>query len=243
MTNDELLNRLSEGNLTAFDEMRAEPLVPELHAYLERDERWEMLRHPLVYDVPYSGLGGLMNRRLEAKRAAVIEAAKNGDIEHLVWLHERPWRLWAFLREEVGIDMEMYEPEECPSLWEMDERAQQLALSIWSDSENITFYQRWWMALFAPESRFRAGRVLADEEGKRLWEHLPETFTVYKGGEPSGESFLSWTTDYDTAEFFARRGVSGNDKPRKVIERQITKAQVFAVIGGRGESEVLALPN
>lgn len=228
-----------------------EPLDPELAEYLEDSAGltgWRMIRHPLVYAVPYDPtMAGLLNRQLRAKTEAMESALQSGQVHHAIWLHERAWRLDAFLRLSVGIDPTASSPAECPSLWELDEDQVEVAMNIWTDSENITSYRHWWEALWAPESPHRrthpdgTREVLTDDEGARLFFGLPDEFTVFKGGDPSGESFLSWTLDYETAEFFARR-VSGNEKPRKVISRRLKKSQVFAMLGDRGEQEVLALP-
>lgn len=226
--------------------MMNEALDPELAAYFESSggkTGWPMIRHPLVYEVPYTGLAGIANRRLAAKREAVKQALAEGNLNTAIWMHERPWRLWAFLNCAVGINPDESEPHECPTLWSMDVEHQQIALSVWMDSENIHSYQPWWEALFSPYSDERKpGQVLCDDPGLEAFKRLPREFTVYRGGDPSGDSFLSWTTDRKIAEFFARRGVSGNEKPRKIMSRTLNKSQVFAVMFGRGESEILALP-
>lgn len=226
--------------------MMGEPLDPELEAYFESGAGktgWPMIRHPLVYEVPYSGLAGIANRRLKAKREALNQALAAGQLHQVVWLHERAWRLWAFLNYVVGIDPDASVPFECPTLWSMDGEHQQMALDVWMDSENISTYQPWWEALFSPHSPERKpGQVLCDDSGLEAFKRLPRTITVYKGGDPSGDSFLSWTTDRSIADFFARRVVSGNEKPRQVMTRTLDKSQVFAVMFDRGESEILALP-
>jgi len=252
MTQEASVDITGEFDLAAILAEGEKGLDPELQEYVEHEGGslgWPMLRHPLVYAIPYSPeMAGLYNRQLKAKRDAVEKALANDRVEHAVWLHERAWRLDAFLRLVVGIDPDTTPPSECPSLWEMPEAHVSLAMNIWTDSENITSYRPWWEALWAPESARRktfpdgTREVLTDDEGARLFFGLPEEFTVFKGGDPNGDSFLSWTLDHETAEFFARR-VSGNEKPRKVISRRLQKSQVFAVMGNRGEQEVLALPN
>lgn len=69
---------------------------------------------------------------------------------------------------------------------------------------------------------------------------LPEVITVYRGiavgrAEKQG---LSWTCNYNTAEWFANRFNYG-DKKGYVIKGQIAKADVFAYFNRRNEDELV----
>ena len=49
---------------------------------------------------------------------------------------------------------------------------------------------------------------------------------------------LSWTLDYETADWFAHRF----DEDGTVYEARIDKAHIFALFNGRGESEIVLDP-
>ncbi|GHY97837.1 hypothetical protein VCSRO121_3461 [Vibrio cholerae] len=62
---------------------------------------------------------------------------------------------------------------------------------------------------------------------------LPETLTLYRGGDLNG---FSWTTDFKTAEEFAD-ATTGH-----IHTLIINKEHVLAAFGGRGEYEVVIHP-
>jgi hypothetical protein len=68
----------------------SEPLNPALVPYLEQsDIGWEMLRHPLVYQVPFFS-NGSANAYFEQKTKAVEKAIADKNYKQFVWLFERP---------------------------------------------------------------------------------------------------------------------------------------------------------
>ncbi|OOY20409.1 hypothetical protein BMI86_07595 [Thioclava sp. DLFJ5-1] len=71
--------------------------------------------------------------------------------------------------------------------------------------------------------------------------HLPEDFTIYRGGRCSAEDLLnglSWTTRFDCAAWFAMRK-TGIQRAPTVISTTIFREDVIAVLDGRGEHEVI----
>jgi hypothetical protein len=78
-----------------------------------------------------------------------------------------------------------------------------------------------------------------EEERARLAQ-MPDIIQVWRGtGHRKGIKGLSWTYDLDKAHWFARRfGVS--DHKFFVASGSVRKSQVFALLLGRGESEVVA---
>lgn len=206
-----------------------EPLNPDLVPYLEEatDQMpWPMLRHPLVYCVPYFG-GGFANRQYEYKTQAIEQAEAAEDWGRIVWLYERPHRLQALLDYVIGYD-DFGVPLPLKDVPEEDRR---LAMAVWMDSENISQYLGQWRDLF---------RGLPDDQTLLVegpddlvsYEGLPDLVRVYRGG--GDDSFLSWSLDRAVAEKFAQR--SG----REVRERLLRKSDIFACLTGRGEAEVLA---
>ena len=78
--------------------------------------------------------------------------------------------------------------------------------------------------------------LLMNDEERRLYLALPDELTVYRGIRGRGSlKALSWTTDIEQAEWFAKRW----DKNGKVYSAKIGKNDVFAVFASRGESEVV----
>ena len=70
---------------------------------------------------------------------------------------------------------------------------------------------------------------------------LDDTVTVYRGVTTINSDnllALSWTLDYETADWFARRF----DEDGTVYKAQIDKEHIFALFNGRDESEVVLDP-
>lgn len=78
--------------------------------------------------------------------------------------------------------------------------------------------------------------LLMNDEERRLYLALPDEMTVYRGIRGRGSlKALSWTTDIEQAEWFAKRW----DKKGKVYFAKIRKEDVLAVFNSRGESELV----
>jgi hypothetical protein len=132
-----------------------EKLSPELRPYLELDPDlgWAILRHPLVYCVPYfEGMNAIVNRQLTAKRAAIAEAEACESWERAIWLYERPFRLDAF--EDYADEM-------------TDGDYWRLLGAAWIDSENIRQNVDRWTALLQSERNGR-GMIMKPDERKAL---------------------------------------------------------------------------
>ena len=83
--------------------------------------------------------------------------------------------------------------------------------------------------------------ILMDGEEKDVFDSFDDTVTIYRGVtsyNAKNIKALSWTTDYQTAEWFAHRfGEEGT-----VYEAQISKEHILAFFNGRNESEVIVDP-
>lgn len=83
--------------------------------------------------------------------------------------------------------------------------------------------------------------ILMDGEEKEKFDSFEDTVTVYRGVtsyNAKNIKALSWSTDYQTAEWFAHRfGEEGT-----VYEAQISKEHILAFFNGRNESEVIVDP-
>ena len=80
-----------------------------------------------------------------------------------------------------------------------------------------------------------------DGEEKEKFDSFDDTVTIYRGVtsyNAKNIKALSWTTDYQTAEWFAHRfGEEGT-----VYQAQIGKEHILAFFSGRNESEVIVDP-
>jgi hypothetical protein len=197
--------------------MAKEPLDPELQDWLEDSPFGRCIKHPLVYQVPMYA-AGMANRQLAHKREALSRALADDDWHSYVFLHERPYRLQALIAlHERGVDPEAFE---------------KLAVSVWSDSENIWQNHDEWRQVFEWTG-----------SGFDLDELPREELTVYRGAqEDLNEEGFSWTLDRDLAEWFARR-LPRDDHPAVVITGKVHRDYVIAHVTSRGENEIVTDPD
>lgn len=80
---------------------------------------------------------------------------------------------------------------------------------------------------------------LMTEEDYKVYQSLPETFTVYRGvavgRNPRG---LSWTQNLDTAKWFSQR-FDNDIKKGYILTATVNKKDVLAYFNSRGENEVV----
>ena len=196
----------------------AEPLHSDLLPYLEEGVLGKQLRHPLVYQVPLWA-NGHANAYYLQKQEAVKKALAEKNYNSYVYLHERPYRLEAFVKIANKLTDTKY--------WT-------LLGSIWTDTENQWQNHEVWKTLLSSERSNR--QYLSGEAGDNLLRSLPEEVTIYRGCQPGlNENGLSWTLDKSKAEFFANRF----GKKGIILERKIPKSEIVALLTVRGETEVI----
>ena len=79
-------------------------------------------------------------------------------------------------------------------------------------------------------------KYLMGQDNFKVYENLPDTFTVYRGlQENAQEDGLSWTLSKDVAEWFASRF----ENDCEIIERKIYKSEVIAYFNDRDEEEIV----
>lgn len=205
-----------------------EELHPELQKYIgDTGVLGPVLKHPLVFGVPYTPLMNAMyNEQLKCKQCYLEEATTKGDWSHYIWLHERPYRVEAFLKIKDNLTDEQY--------WN-------LLAEIWIDTENQWQYKQWFMHLMTARASGRE-HLMHDDE-RELYNQLPDEFMIYRGYTPRyqrNKMGLSWTLSSWKARWFARRY---NNKQGKVAVVSVKKANVLAVFKRRGELEVAILPD
>jgi hypothetical protein len=197
----------------------SEQLHPDLLPYFERSQgEWEMLRHPLVYQVPFRS-NGSANAQYAQKSKALKEALGSWNYSQYVFLHERPYRVEAFKKIEKQLGIVNY--------W-------QLLTQVWIDTENQYAYLKDWKKLLSADRGDR--NDMMNDEDKESLRLLPEEVTIYRGcQEFLNENGLSWTLDKSKAEFFANRF----GKKGIILERKIPKSDIVALLTVRGETEVI----
>jgi len=198
---------------------QSESLHPDLVPYLEQSsEGWMMLRHPLVYQVPFFS-NGSANAYYEQKRNAVEKATGDKNYKQFVWLFERPYRVEAFIKIADKLSDTDY--------WK-------LLSDVWIDTENQYAYLKDWKRLLTSKRSNR--HYMMTEEEDNLLRSLADEVTIYRGCQKGlNENGLSWTLNKSKAQFFANRF----GKKGIILERKIPKLDIVAVLMGRGEYEVI----
>ena len=201
-------------------------LDEELQEYLQDDDLFgQTIKHPLLFWIgPVTpNMVDYINKGIEAKRETLDRAFKDKNWSRYIYAHERPYRIDAF--EEVMDEM-------------TDEQYWENLSSIWVDSESIGMEAERWRGLLQSNRGSREFFMNADE--KEEFSTLPERFTVYRGySRGDKEEFgMSWSTDRNVAEWFARR--FSNDRQDIIVEElEVSKDGVFAYMTRRGEAEII----
>lgn len=204
-----------------------EALDPELQKYLEVTNNYEVLRHPLVYSVPYTPhWNALHNRLLKHKKETLAEALEHERWSTFINLHERPWRLDAFKKIEKLMPDHLY--------WKT-------LSDIWTDSENIFENAALWKHYLTSNRPCRESFMNAEEQ--KTLEALPSVFKIYRGYKLGHNSHhpkkgMSYTLDKAIALWFAKR--YGTDDG-KVTTKTVNKKEVFALLLRRSEQEIILI--
>lgn len=202
---------------------RQEDLLPELRRYITKSDLGEMLQHPYFYQIFYHpSLNALCNEQYKQKKKAVERAFGNKNWTNYIWLHERPYRLQQFVDIQENLSDEDY--------W-------YLFGSIWTDSENLWQYGSVLDNILRDQRPNREHWMTDDE--KDFLRTLPEEFKVYRGHQSVNKSGYSWTLSYWNAKWFAQRF---QKKRQGVVEANVKKSNVLAVVLRRNEFEVVVLP-
>lgn len=201
-----------------------------------------MLRHPLFYMIPFFGSRGevkMASERIDKKKELVSQCVEEKNMLRVLMLHERPYRLDAFLKYSGQIFLSMSEEDR------KRESAESLSY-IWTDSENIwqnlSVWKKLWMSAKVSDSISYA----MEPDDKKFLSNLFEgkdVVTIYRGASERNARGLSWTTDRKKACWFAKRlHKEGIDPPASLYEAEVRREDVLATFAYRGESEVLVDP-
>lgn len=204
-------------------------LDPELQEHTT-EQGW--IHHPL-YISPFhvKELNGMANQALAQKRAALEEALNTGNWMKYVILHERPYRLDAFLLIDGDVDDDA-------DYWS-------LVSDIWTDSENIFQHLTEWLDIFdADNPRGDRERIMHQSERDAL-ARMDPVIRIYRGSHrpfPIDRQGLSWTLDREKAEWFSTRLMGTREAYPRVLTGTIMRDNVIAYFTDRGEEEIVALP-
>lgn len=203
---------------------RKEELCDELKKYLENNGSFDLIRHPLVYSVPhYKEKNALVNKQLEYRKKEAKELLENKDYLSFIFLHEKPFRMNAFIEVKENFNDEDY--------WS-------IALSVWTNSDNIWQNRDTWKKLLKDKKRISTKHLFMSEDDRKVFDELPERFKIYRGYHDGKNEFgYSYTLDEETAKRFSK----GHKVVGKVYIREVSKSEVFAYTNERGEQEIIII--
>lgn len=211
----------------SMDEMtaafaRKEKLHPDLLFHLEHSPSgFQMLRHPLLYAVPYSEqMNAIYNLQYKARRINIQKSLEDNDWGAYVFWHEKPHRFSAFEAIVESLTDAEY--------WE-------LLGQIWIGSENL-----WQVDNLAQlMNSDRPGRPsIMDAAELEAFELLPRILTIHRGHKAHNKYGWSWTLDLAKAEWFANR-LRGAGQVSTIT---IYKSEALAYFSRRGEEEIVITP-
>ena len=82
-------------------------------------------------------------------------------------------------------------------------------------------------------------QALMDEDEYKFWSKLPDEVEIFRGVSHSGDKLgISWTTNLETAEWFANR-FSDDDNHARVYKVIANKKDCLCYFGSRGENEIV----
>ncbi len=206
-------------------------LHPSLKHFIQDGPMGKMIHHPLIVEMFLAPeMHDMINKRFEYKKKAIKTAKEEKKWERVIWHHERPYRIEAFLCLDEEFDIS-------------DKDFWSIMSEIMIDTEN-----RWQHASIISElldSR-RGRRSLMDEDDRKVFDELPDEVTVYRGCQEVLETWphhnregMSWTLSKEKAEWFAKRFKREHSL---VLTGVCQKEDIIAVLLGRGEEEVLIDP-
>lgn len=215
---------MNTATIDLFD-LPKEDLANELSLALEHHPNGMIfIKHPLVTTLYHEPLNASYNALLKHQKERLAEHVAAQEWDQAVWVHERPWRLHAFLR---------YAAPFLPA-----HAAGDLLFDVWKDTEFPYTQRLSWLGAFR---KYGSQSPIM----KRSRAHLPSvSFVVYRGaskleGTRRRAYGMSWTLERKTAEWFANRFT----KDGIVHELHVEPRNVFCYAPERGEQEVVIDPS
>lgn len=216
---------------------KQEPLCTELKRYVRKPQGRMGIFHPLLHE-PFCipELNHHYNRRFQYNKEALEKALDSQDWEGYVFIHERPYRIEAFVNIMDRLNDESY--------W-------RILSATWIDTENYFQFKDVWHSLLSSNRPKR--EAMMDEDDRKVYDALPDVFTIYRGREPGDplsrlgkrdiKKFgMSWTLKLEVAQFFAKRFQrypTNRGITPLIYEAKVERKNIIAYLGGRNEAEVL----
>ena len=222
---------------------KKEDLHEELADHMDHDSPFGVfIRHPLLVTVHVEEMNAYYNYQYLGKRKQADKALKKKNWDRWIWLHERPFRLDAFLFICRDMPADEY--------WS-------LLRDIWIDTEGPGVNQDIWLELFnRPYPKRR--KMMTGKERRALSDAgRSGELNIYRGyvdgldpedseyieEDRDRESGISWTLDYNKAEWFAKRFLAGGTGYGVVAEAICKPKDVIAYFESRGEKEIVVDPS
>jgi len=196
-------------------------LLPELRDYYEETSSLGMpiLRHPLVYQVPFFYSWKIANQSYLEKQKRITELLVQKDPDRALWLYEKPYRLsilYVWWRAKIVTDAQLKE----------------ILPEAWTNAE-FPFQCQYRKIL----AMFRRTGYVTDAPDH----HPPESEVyIFRGCLPKHKNGLSWTFNPRKADWFAHRLNKKNTG--RVYRAHIPKEGVLGIFLGRNEDEVVVDP-
>lgn len=199
------------------------PLHPDLVPWRSTSNGIEGIFHPLVYSVFHvDQLNEQTNRLYLQKKEQARLALKEGRFDHYIWLHEKPYRIHAF--------MDIHRNLKDPTYWRM-------LGDIYTESENIWQNKKAWAQFLA--SKRPHSQHFMDEAEQEAFAKLPDTLKLYRGFH-QGKNAIGWsyTLTESKALWFATR-LARNTTRALVKSITIPKSKALAFKTCRDEDEIV----
>jgi len=213
-----------------------EKLDDDLIPYLEEDTSpFPMLRHPLVYAVPYwEEMNHNINAMLRYKRDRLTECRRADDASGYVFAHERPYRFHAMKQWSLSKQQPLH-------------TLRPLVQEVWQDSENIWQHKDEWLNIIAELVQHHGTHAMTpDRDIATMIDHFAINagrVTIYRGVNTRHEFVqnpgLSWTLNVKKANMFANRFAEKVSDGAVLKAINVTPAHIGGMMFGRGEQEVI----
>jgi hypothetical protein len=157
---------------------------------------------------------------------AVEHIKKDMSINRAIWAyHDKPERIPA-----LG---EIYHDLTAESFW-------YLFHEIWTNTESVFLHHQILNDMVGYHWNKTRFDFLSDDE-LNTYKHLSKKIQVFRGCCQHNVNGWSWTTDRNTAEWFAHRFSMGDAEPQLVLAI-IQKSDIIGLYMGRGEEEICVRP-
>ncbi len=203
-------------------------LHPLLESFVEDGPEGPFLSHPVFCgSVASPELVAEANRIYERNRVLLANDYRNGNWDSYVLAHASPYQAWKLGQIASQIDNHK-------DYW-------QLVRHVWINTDNPSQYEREWRTLLGA-NRPKVEEIMTASERAQLAQ-LTDPVLAYRGFTRDGlEQGFSYTTQGDTAEWFARRFAGIQPGIPRVAIAEVPKSRVLAYFEERTEHEILVLP-